>query len=231
MLVYVPLLAALAVLVGFALVPYSDRLDEAVSRVAFLLFRGLSIEPDASRDRLLRTAAIGTPYREYVTRTRLYVVGSAGAMAVIGASVAAVVIEAAGLAGRVDASVPRPGIFSNAPDPEPLVDALGEVGLAVGVDGGVAIAMVLAAVLFGAVGGATAYLVRWKLPEVRAAARRRQIDAGMPRMVAFVYALSRGGMSFPDVMRALSRTRPSSARARGRSASPSAASSCSTSTW
>jgi flagellar protein FlaJ len=205
MLVYVPLLAALAVLVGFALVPYSDRLDDAVSRAAFPLFRGLSVEPNASRDRLLRTAAIGTPYREYVTRTRLYVVGSVGAMAVIGASVAVVVIEAAGLAGRVDASVPRPGIFSNAPNPEPLVEWLGEVGLAVGVDGGVVIAMVLAAVLFGAVGGATAYLVRWKLPEVRAAARRRQIDAGMPRMVAFVYALSRGGMSFPDVMRALSR--------------------------
>ncbi len=205
MLVYLPLGAALAVLLAFVLVPYSRRLDAAVSRTAFSLFRGLSVEPHAGRERLLRTAAIGTPYREYATRTRLYVLGSTIATAVVGAYVAAGVVRAAGLAERLDVSVPRPGIFPNAPDLGPLVEAVGAVALAVGVDGGVAIAVGLAAALFGVLGGAAAYLVRWKLPDVRADTRRRQIDAGMPRMVAFVYALSRGGMSFPDVMRALSR--------------------------
>jgi len=201
MLVYLPLVVAVAVLLTFVLVPYSAWLDAAVSRVSFTLFRGLTVEPDSGRERLLRTAAIGTPYREYATRTRLYVAGSLLATAVIGAYVTAGVIEAADLTGALDVSVPQLGIFSNAPDVGPLVEAVG----AIDVDGGVAVAVVFAGALFGVIGGATAYLVRWKLPEVKADTRRRQIDAGMPRMVAFVYALSRGGMAFPDVMRALSR--------------------------
>jgi flagellar protein FlaJ len=205
MLVYLPLSAAIGLLLAFGLVPYSDRLDTVVSRTAFSLFRGLDVEPDASRERLLRTAAIGTPYREYAARTRLYVGGAAVATAVVGGYVAAAVIRTAGLDERIAVTVPRPGIFSNAPDPDPLVETLGDVALAIGVDGGVVIAVGLATVLFGGLGGGTAYLARWKLPEVRADTRRRQIDAGMPRMVAFVYALSRGGMSFPDVMRALAR--------------------------
>jgi flagellar protein FlaJ len=205
MLVYVPLFAAVCLILTFVLVPYSDRLNTVISRASFSLFRGLTVEPDSSRERLLRTAAIGTPYREYATRTRFYVVGSVLATAVIGGYVAAAVIEAADLTSQLDVAVPRPGIFSNAPDPAPLFELLGDAGLPISVESGVVITVGLAAALFGLIGGATASIVRWKLPDLKADTRRRQIDAGMPRMVAFVYALSRGGMSFPDVMRALSR--------------------------
>ncbi|PSQ39622.1 hypothetical protein BRD07_08525 [Halobacteriales archaeon QS_9_68_42] len=85
MLVYLPLLFALSLLFLFVLVPYSARLDRAVTRPAFALFGGMDVEVDPQRERLLRTAAIGTPYREYATKTRLYVVGSGVATGVIGA--------------------------------------------------------------------------------------------------------------------------------------------------
>jgi flagellar protein FlaJ len=204
-LVYLPLVAAFAVLCLFVLVPYSDTLDRTVSRVSFSLFGGLEVDPESRRERLLRTAAIGTPYREYATRTRLYILGSAIASTVVGAYLAFLVIEQAGLTESLTFRLPRLGVFSNAPRPERIEAVLGAAAEAVSVRAGVVVAVLVSAALFGAIGGAAAYLVRWNLPSVRADTRRRQIDAGMPRMVAFVYALTRGGMSFPDVMRALSR--------------------------
>ena len=48
-----------------------------------------------------------------------------------------------------------------------------------------------------------AYVFRWKLPESDAEVRRRSIDAGLPRTTAFMYALSRGGLEFPQILRTL----------------------------
>jgi flagellar protein FlaJ len=47
------------------------------------------------------------------------------------------------------------------------------------------------------------YWLRWQLLEQQANARAREINATLPRTVAFVYALSRSGMSFPKVMETL----------------------------
>ena len=200
---YLPAVAAFLLLCLFVAIPYSGRLDRLFSRVAFALSPGVDLEPDGGRELLLRRAAIGTPYREYAARTRLYVAGSALACGVLGGYAARIGARLLGGAGPV--SLPQLGLFTNAPDPSGLLETLGGVAAAVGVDGAVAVAVVVAAVVLGTVGGAAAYLVRWRIPSIRADTRRRQIDAGMPRTVAFVYALTRGGMSFPDVMRALSR--------------------------
>ena len=205
MLVYLPLLFALSLLFLFVLVPYSARLDRAVTRPAFALFGGMDVEVDPQRERLLRTAAIGTPYREYATKTRLYVVGSGLATGIVGAYLGFAAMEAAGGVGAVSVAWLR--VFSNAPDlswlPATVEGAVETVGDRVGA----ALVVGLVGCLAGVGGGATTYLLRWNLPSVRADTRRRRIDAGMPRMVAFVYALTRGGMAFPDVMRALSRNK------------------------
>ncbi|QLD87539.1 type II secretion system F family protein [Natronomonas salina] len=200
---YVPLLAVLLVGWTFLLAAYSDWIDAMLSRLAFWLFRGERVQPAPKRERLLRTAAIGTPYREYVTKTYLYVLGLGTAGAILGVYVGIgllVLGRSLGIESRP--SLPSPGIFTNAPD----VSWLGPLLARVADFDGIVFLWLLAAsataAVFGAVG---TYLVRWKVPSLRADTRRRQIDAGMPQMVAFVYALTRGGMAFPDVLRALSR--------------------------
>jgi len=57
----------------------------------------------------------------------------------------------------------------------------------------------------GVVLGLTVYQLRWWWPAYRAEERGRRIDASMERTVAFIYALSRSGMAFPEVMRILAR--------------------------
>ncbi len=58
--------------------------------------------------------------------------------------------------------------------------------------------------LFAAV---LAYIFRWKLPESNAEVRRRSIEGGLPRTTAFMFALSRGGLEFPQILRALTENR------------------------
>jgi len=48
-----------------------------------------------------------------------------------------------------------------------------------------------------------AYTFRWQLPASDAEVRRRGIDGGLTRTTAFLYALSRGGLEFPEVLRRL----------------------------
>ena len=200
---YVPLLAVLLVGWTCLLAAYSEWIDAMLSRLAFWLFRGERVEPAPKRERLLRTAAIGTPYREYVTKTYLYVLGLGTAGAVLGVYVGVgllVLGRSLGIESRH--GFPSPGIFSNAPDVAWLAPLVARVA---DLDGVVFLWLLAAsatAAVFGAVG---THLVRWKVPSLRADTRRRQIDASMPQMVAFVYALTRGGMAFPDVLRALSR--------------------------
>jgi flagellar protein FlaJ len=47
------------------------------------------------------------------------------------------------------------------------------------------------------------YFARWEILNQRSYARGSEIEASLPRTVAFVYALSRSGMAFPSVMRTL----------------------------
>jgi len=52
------------------------------------------------------------------------------------------------------------------------------------------------ALTLGAVAGYAAYWFRWWYPGYVADARARRIEAGLPALVAFIYALSRSGMAF-----------------------------------
>jgi flagellar protein FlaJ len=203
MLRLVPLFVAVGVLCTFVLAPYSSRLNGLLSRIAFSLFDGGSLSINRKRERTLRTAAIGTPYREYATKTYLYTLGSAFAGAVLGVYGGAVALAVARTLGVP--AVPSLGLFTNLPDLSwvPSLPVIPE--RVVTFDGTVFLVFLGSSALLGMIAGVTAYTLRWKLPEVRSDTRRRQIDAGMPRMVAFIYALTRGGMAFPDVMRTLAR--------------------------
>ncbi|MFC7175604.1 type II secretion system F family protein [Halosegnis marinus] len=152
--------------------------------------RGEKIEPNVERRRVLRSAGIGTPYRLYQAKTFLYSTLAAVGGVVLGGYAAGALIEFLGI-DRLNAPIAG-NIFRPLPDWLVSFDAKYFALLFVG------------ALLLGGGAAGLVYVVRWNIPSVRADTRRRQIDAGMPRMIAFVYALSRGGMSFPAVMRTLS---------------------------
>jgi flagellar protein FlaJ len=182
MLQFLPLVVVVAiagVLVGAA---FSERLDAWLTRIAFLAFGGRELAHSLERERLLGSAAMGVPYREYATKTRLYAVGIGIGGGVLGIYLGVGIVAAAdavGVGSGTDVSPFAPATY-----------------------GGIEIAVVLlASVVSGAVGGMGTLVARWRIPSMRADARQREIDAGLPRMVAFTYALTRGGMSFPDVLR------------------------------
>jgi flagellar protein FlaJ len=199
----VPLVAAVVVVWSFLLAAYSDRVDAALSRLAYRLFRGERVPTAPARERLLRTAGIGTPYREYASKTYLYVTGMGAAGAVVGVYVGVeVFLLVRSLGAGPPPALPSPGIFESAPDFSWLLPVVNRVAR---FDGLIFVVSFVASASLAVTCAVATQLVRWRLPAIRADARRRQIDAGMPQMVAFVYALTRGGMAFPDVLRALSR--------------------------
>ncbi|MFO7925214.1 MAG: type II secretion system F family protein [Halobacteriota archaeon] len=187
MLRLLPLALVLVVLSVLVAAAFNERVGAWFARVAFAAF-GDRTSDDIGRGRQLRSASIGTPYREYAATTSLYAwaVGICGSIVGIYVGTAIVSIEPtlrvggdllSGLGGRPDTAALE----------------------------GREIALILAfAALAGGVAGSAARALRWRIPSIRADARRRRIEAGLPRMIAFTYALTRGGMSFPGVLRTIS---------------------------
>jgi flagellar protein FlaJ len=204
---FVPLLLAGLLVLALALESASRTVEIAVTSVSYRLFGDMETSADERRERSLRTAGIGTPYRIYAAKTHVY--GTVGGFvgAVLGSYIGAGIISFLGVEGLSD-RVPA-GLSDLVPAglsdlvPAGLSDLVPEVSLSLAAKqaailGGTALAL-------GVLSFAIVYFVRWQLPSFRADTRRRQIDASMARMVAFIYALSRGGMSIPDVMESLAR--------------------------
>jgi flagellar protein FlaJ len=188
---FVPLVLAAVFVTVVALEPASRTVEIAVTSVAYQLFGDVETSADERRKRALRTAGIGTPYDIYAAKTYLY--GTMGGVvgAVVGAYAGAGIIQ---FLGVENLSNRMPAGFSD-PVPEAFLSLVAKQAAILGGT----------ALLLGVLSFAAVYFVRWQLPAFQADTRRRQIDASMPRMVAFIYALSRGGMSIPDVMEALAR--------------------------
>jgi flagellar protein FlaJ len=188
---FVPLVLAAVFVTVVALEPASRTVEIAVTSVAYRLFGHVETSADERRKRALRTAGIGTPYDIYAAKTYLY--GTMGGVvgAVVGAYVGGGLIR---FFGVENLSNRMPVGFSD-PVPEAFLSVAAKQAAILGGT----------ALLLGVLSFAAVYFVRWQLPAFQADTRRRQIDASMPRMVAFIYALARGGMSIPDVMKALAR--------------------------
>ncbi|GAA0511880.1 flagellar protein FlaJ [Halorubrum aquaticum] len=192
MIAYLPLVLAVACCLALAASRASRRADLAVTRLALSFFGDyVAGRERKQRERdLMRAAHVGGTHREYASRTLLYagVLGVAGS--VVGVYLAAAVLTALEVGGdRLSEVLPAPISFLAG------LTRLTEVGLLE--------LFVLLAVASATVGTALsvgAYYARWALLSQRATARAAEIDATLPRTVAFVYALSRSGMAFPRVM-------------------------------
>lgn len=193
MLAYVPLLAAVGLCLALVLPLADRRADLFVTRVALALF-GDYVGVDGSRRQrqrdLLYAAHVGGTHRAYASRTILY----AGVLGVAG-SVAGV-YAAGALLSALD--VGEAAIRETLPDALAFLAGLARL-TELGLFELFALLLFASATLGSALAVGT-YYGRWEVLNQRAHARAAEIDATLPRTVAFMYALSRSGMAFPRVM-------------------------------
>ncbi|WP_050034141.1 type II secretion system F family protein [Halorubrum halophilum] len=193
MIAYLPLLAAVGCCLALLLPAVDDGADLVVTRIALLIFGDYVAEDGPRRRRqrdLMRAAHIAGTHRTYAAKTLLY----AGVLGVAGSVVG--VYVAAGLLSALD--------VSEATLRETLPASLGFVaGVTRLTELGLPQLFLLLTLASATLGSALAigmYYGRWELLDQRAHARGAEIDATLPRTVAFMYALSRSGMPFPRVM-------------------------------
>ncbi|MDS0258431.1 type II secretion system F family protein [Haloarcula sp. S1CR25-12] len=187
-----PLVLVVGVLALAFLASASDAVDRRLTRIARRLF-GRYVTPSAERERQLEAAYIGQSYRAYAARTYLFTGLGAVGGAVAGAYAVGGFLLLVPTIVDLMLGLPRT-----------MVNALGIRGFELVLSSTQTLAILVASgVVFGGITAGLTYVMRWERPRNRAAVRRRNIDAGMARTIAFMYALSRGGMSFPDVMAVL----------------------------
>lgn len=195
---FLPLVLAGALCLPLLLSTAHAGVDRAVSRASIRLFGGYIDQfrgehPD--RQLALRRAHFPTTYREYGSKTMLW----AAIAAVVGAILGIYVIWAVLLVLAIDPETMRealPGALS-------FLANLGGLGALSAWE--LFVLFTVACFTLGTITGSLTYWLRWWYPVYVADARSRQIEAALPSTIAFVYALSRSGMSFPEVIRIVSR--------------------------
>jgi flagellar protein FlaJ len=200
MIEYVPLALVVLLCLPVALAPVSTRAARFVSRVALATFGRYVSRQGPTRSRQvarMRAAHVGGTHRAYAARTLLYasVTGVAGSVLGVYASgwlLRSFDVEAETISAAVPGALGFLGDLARLPG----VGLLELFWLLVFAGGTVGTAA------FGAV-----YWGRWTYLNQRANARATEIEATLPRTVAFVYALSRSGMAFPAVLETLTRNR------------------------
>lgn len=175
----------------------NTSIERFLNRLSRLLFARF-VSPSPGRERRLEAAYISTTYPTYAAKTLLFTLLAFIAGLITGAYI---------IAGVMTVMEPLVRTLSGLPDTitHPIgirhdytFDITHRTRWIVLVLGGIAIG-ILTAVL--------SYVLRWQLPASDAAVRAQGIEEGLPRTTAFMFALSRGGMEFPQILRTLARNR------------------------
>ncbi|MFB6207669.1 MAG: type II secretion system F family protein [Haloglomus sp.] len=189
----VPLTIVAVLLVG-RVNPHVNRRVTGIAREWFGDYVGDNLE----RKQILQAAYVSETYRAYAAKTYLYALLLGITGGVTGAYVVGGMLFAIPLIGDAIAVLPNTivSLLGQPSEWQIVLDTSELAALFVG--------STLAA---GTITGALTYSLRWRLPQSHAEARRRRINEGLARTVAFLYALSRGGMPFPDILRTLAHNR------------------------
>ncbi|WP_435115894.1 type II secretion system F family protein [Halolamina sp. C58] len=200
MLWVLPLLFAAALLAPLLADQVSQGTNLVISRVSLSLFGDyVANESPRKQDQQsrLRAAHVETTHRVYAARTLLYslLLGVSGS--ILGVYAAAVLLWVLRISGdTVRAQLPTALAFLS---DLTRVTELGLTNLFVLVF--VSSATVGTALAFGT------YYFRWAMLDEKADTRASEIEATLPRTIAFIYALSRSGMAFPAILDTLTRNR------------------------
>jgi len=188
---YIPLVVGLG-LFGVLLVPLvSDRAETVFDGVGqALLGSTLSTETRRRSQRpKLEAAHVPRSHRSFAAQTVLYSVIAAIAAGLVSLTVSWQLLAfLAGLTGDIALLSTLAGVGVFEFGPRLAITVVGGVVTTVGV-------------------GVAANWLRWFVLGQRAYSRGSQIDASLPRTVAFMYALSRSGMAFTEVLRTLAENR------------------------
>lgn len=196
-IVFVPLAVALLLGVGVLITPYSTSLQWVFSVLANGLFatqvNSSSQKVQKERKQLLQAAHIPITYRSYTARTYLYsaVYGVIGS--ILGVYVIAGVLQFFAIpSSTLEAYLPAPLSF------------LSSISIIQSLTIGEVLLLVLASTLtLGVVFSYSTYRIRWWFLQNRADIRGRHIDKTLPAIVAFMYAMSRKGIPFPEIIHTL----------------------------
>ncbi|MFB6132280.1 MAG: type II secretion system F family protein [Halanaeroarchaeum sp.] len=190
-------LAATALLALVTVIsPYVSWIDGAMSRMSLAAYGDLVGREGVNvreKKRWLKGAHLGTTFRVYASKTITY----AGIAGIVGTIVGVYLVLAARIVLRTTGTIDRlPKAVAS------VVTGPGGIGI-----GGIAVVFVGSAATVGVISAFATYQLRWTVPRIRSSERRRRIDNSLKRNVAFMFALSRSGMPFPDILRALSANR------------------------
>ncbi|WP_148413256.1 type II secretion system F family protein [Haloferax sp. KTX1] len=193
-----PLVLAVLLVLPVVLSPVSRAADLLVSRVALSVF-GFYVANENPRRRgqrnQLRAAHVSVTHRVYASRTLLM----AGVFGVAG-SVFGVYLAAAALDTL---AVQSETIREVLPAPLGFLGGLTSIRALSLHD--LFLALLLSSATLGTLLALGVYWGRWYVLTERARTRSSEIEATLPRTVAFVFALSRSGMPFPKVLETLAR--------------------------
>lgn len=196
LLEYVPLGLVGAVWLVVLLAPYHDRLSRPVNRSALRIF-GPYARARVSENRQqvedLRAAHIGTTYRVYASKTFLYASLAAFTGSILGAYGIVALYRFLRFANENLTTTLPPRIVELIAGGPPELSLLELFAVFLG-----------SSATLGVVAGLATYQFRWSLPSYLAGERARRIDVSLERNVAFMYALSRSGMSFAEILRIIS---------------------------
>jgi flagellar protein FlaJ len=195
-----PLLFAVALLLPLVVERVSRPTNLLISRVALSLF-GEYVATESSRKRdqqsKLRAAHVQTTHRVYAARSLLYSLLFGVSGSVFGVYVAAALLWGLQISGEaVRAALPPALSFLAA------LTAVTQLPLSE-----LFVLLLTSSATIGAALAFGTYYVRWELLEQRAKARASEIEATLPRTIAFIYALSRSGMAFPAILDTLTDNR------------------------
>jgi flagellar protein FlaJ len=185
-----PGIVAVFAIGSYVLEKRTTRGKRFVSRLARATF-GRFVSSNETREQLIERAYIDTAYPTYAATSYLYaVLGLVGGAVAGGYLFAGLLLILEPLLRKL-AQLPNTITARLGLTPDFELVLAESTRLAIVLGGGLVVGLFV---------GVGAYAFRWKLPESNAEVRRRSINEGMPRTVAFMYALSRGGMSVKDVM-------------------------------
>ncbi|MFT4923046.1 MAG: flagellar protein FlaJ, partial [Haloarculaceae archaeon] len=194
---FLPSLVVLVSTAAWLLAKVDRRVQRVVARFGRVLF-GRFVSENTQRKRTLESAYIGETYRSYASTTLLYT-----ALAFVAGTIGGGYL----VAGILAIFQPIVRTLSGLPDPIALTFGFRRDYEFVLADGTWWAIVLGGGLVIGLLLGVLAYVFRWQLPKSTAEVRRRGIEEGLPRTTAFMYALSRGGLEFPQIVRILGQNR------------------------
>ncbi|MDY6819466.1 MAG: type II secretion system F family protein [Halobacteriales archaeon] len=193
---FLPLVVVLVLLGLVALSPVVGRINRVFRRIAIAIFgdyvRSLGGQV-AERKRQLRAAHIGTTYRTYASVTLLYATVLALTGSVLGVYLFAGILTVLAI----------PPETMQAILPSQFQFLVGLLELPTLTPGELFFLLLVSSGTIGVAAGLGTYWFRWYQPRYLADVRQRKIDRSMVGTIAFIYAMSRGGISFPKIMKTI----------------------------